>query len=99
MVEYLVLPGGRWLHQSEVVRPILAGAAWIRRMQIVQEREDRVLLRLAPLSPPPPAEVRRIDADFRDMLGPGTETEVDIVPEIGPGPGGKYRLIVPVAGA
>jgi phenylacetate-CoA ligase len=99
MVEYLVLPGGRWLHQSGVVRPILAGAAWIRRMQIVQEREDRVTVRLAPLSPPPAAELRRIEAAFREMLGPGVEAEVAVVPEIKPGPGGKYRLIVPMAGA
>ena len=60
------------------------------------EREDRVVLLLAPLVEPPPGAVPDIGSAFRDMLGSGIETEVAVVPEIKPGPGGKYRLIVPL---
>jgi phenylacetate-CoA ligase len=93
-IEGLTLPGGRWLHASEIVRPVVRKSGWIRRMQFVQEREDRIALRLVPLSAPPPGELQRIKTACLDMLGQGVDFRLDVVPEISPGPGGKYRLVV-----
>jgi NAD(P)-dependent dehydrogenase (short-subunit alcohol dehydrogenase family) len=52
------LPDGRLMHPNEVVVNLLRQAErWIAQYQLTQETRGRVVLRIAPLHPPPAEEV------------------------------------------
>jgi hypothetical protein len=75
---------------------ILDVVSWIRQFQIVQEREDRVVLRMSAHRPPSPEEVVRAAALLSERLGPRVEVATEVVPEIPLEPSGKYRAWLPL---
>jgi phenylacetate-CoA ligase len=90
-VEQFVLPDGKLIHPYVLVLPLLAEAPWLRRYQIVQDRADRVLVKIIP-SPYPGAEAvaavaRRLAAAVEGQLA----VEIELVEEIPSEPSGKYR--------
>lgn len=93
MIDYFPLPGGRVIHPYDLVLTILPRSApWMRQYQLVQEREDRITLRVATLTPPSPADVAVVEEAVRARLGPDVAFNVSLVPEIRMEANGKFRV-------
>src|SRR5262249_30572207 len=93
MIDYFEMPDGRLMHPNEVVVTLLRHAGqWVGQYQLTQETRQRVVLRVAPLGPPPTDEVAAIERQARTVLGPGVAFELLLVPEIPFEPNGKFRI-------
>lgn len=93
MLDYFPLAGGRLLHPYELLSIVLEAAGrWIGQYQLTQERPDRVVFRVAPLSTPSPAEVAALEQAARACLGPGIDFQVLLVADISPETNGKFRV-------
>ena len=91
---YLSL-GGRSVHPFEVTGRLLQGdVSWIDRHQFAQEREDAVVLRIAPLAAPPAGALERIEKIGRSALGAGVRFRVELVDSFPLDPSGKFRSYV-----
>lgn len=91
-IDYFRLPGGRVIHPYEIVdERIKPLAPWLRQHQIVQEREDRVVLHLVPAESPPDDAIDRIECAVIELLGSDVEFEVHLVDSIPLEPSGKFR--------
>jgi hypothetical protein len=67
-------------------------AAWIRQYRLTQERQDKVLLQVVPLTTPTTAELDRLVESVTTLLGPGVDFRVTLVSEIQPEANGKFRV-------
>lgn len=92
MIDYFPLPDGRWLHPFQIGKIVMDMAKWARHYQLVQERVDRIVLRVVPFRRPAAGETRLFEQAVRERLGPRVEFEVAFVPEIAVGPGGKFQV-------
>jgi len=93
MLDYFPLPGGRVIHPYEITIPHILGAApWIRQYQLIQEQEDRIILRAVPSTTPTPQELARLEESVINFLGQDVEFRVVLVPEIQIEPSGKFRI-------
>ena len=90
--DYLLLPGGQRLHPYHITDTVIPVADWIRQHQLIQEREDRVMLRVVPLRRPTFEEIHRVERAVKAVLGSEVEFDVVLVSEIERGPGGKFQL-------
>jgi hypothetical protein len=87
------LANGRWLHPHELIVPMMADAlAWVSQHQLVQEREDSIVLRLVPAPSATVGRIAEFERSATELLGPGATVQVVIVPEISPDPSGKFRV-------
>ena len=91
-IDYLRLPGGRELFASALAMIVYKHAPWIERYEIVQEREGLVVLRAVPAVPPRPEQLGTLKELSLDRLGAGVEFRIELVRDIRPGPGGKFRI-------
>jgi phenylacetate-CoA ligase len=87
------LPNGRSIHPYSLATTLVRSASWLRQFQIVQERSDRIRLKLVPMerSHPPAdweSEMRRI---FAERLGDGVRIEMEWVDRIPNESNGKFR--------
>jgi phenylacetate-CoA ligase len=90
-LEHFLLPDGRLIHPYSVVSILNRTAAWCWRFQLVQERPDSITLSAVPSRQPGPAEIAQLHESVKAVLGPEVEFHIALVPEIKPGPGGKFR--------
>jgi phenylacetate-CoA ligase len=92
MLDYFPLPDGRLLHPYEILDHVLHDRAeWSRRYQLVQERRDRVVLRVVLSNKPSKQRLDEIRRDARKALGGDVEFVIDFVQEIPSEPNGKFR--------
>ncbi len=93
MIDYFPLPGGRVIHPYEIVLILLNVAArWICQYQLIQEREDRIILRVVSTSTPSPQELVQLEESVTALLGQGVEFRVNLVSEIKLESSGKFRV-------
>ena len=93
MLDFICLPGGRWVHPYEILAGIASDRIeWIRQHQLVQERVDRLVLTFVPVGDVRPARIAEFKRFATDVVGPGVEICVQPVSEIRPGEGGKFRI-------
>ena len=89
-VDYFRLSGGRLLHPCAVMLTIHE-IPWIRQYQLVQETETRITARIVPHSPPSEQELEALRELIRVSTGGEVRVVTQLVPEIAPGPNGKFR--------
>jgi phenylacetate-CoA ligase len=93
MIDYFPLPDGRLLHPYKIVLILMnEAAAWIQQYQLTQERKDKVLLQVVPLTTPTTAELDRLVESVVMLLGPGVDFRVALVAEIKLETSGKFRV-------
>jgi phenylacetate-CoA ligase len=90
-IEQFVLPDGKLIHPYALVTPLLAEAPWLRRYQIVQERNGRVLVKIIPMTNPGAEAVAAVARRLAAVLEGQLAIEVTLVDDIPPEPSGKYR--------
>ena len=91
--EYFPLPDGRELHPYDLINTIW-GENWVRRVQIVQERRDRVVVRLVPSNEPSEATLAGLRKKLQSQTGSGVEVVVSLQSELPSAPAGKSRVYV-----
>jgi phenylacetate-coenzyme A ligase PaaK-like adenylate-forming protein len=93
LIDRFVLPDGSTFHPFTLVNPLLHEAPWLLQYQLVQERADRIRVRLVPLpGEDPPAQAD--DAVRRTLsgrLGASVSVEIEMSEYIPAGPNGKFR--------
>jgi len=92
MIDFFPLPDGRLLHPYDIVNILFDAASWLDQYQLMQERKDRIVLRVVPLALPPPDGPARLEARVRSLLGPRVEFVVLLVPRIDIESSGKCRV-------
>jgi phenylacetate-CoA ligase len=93
MNDFFPLADGRVLH------PYLIGTAvwqpsleWMHQYQVIQERRDRVVMRIVPLRDPGAADVAELKRVIGEVLGPLVELKLELVDDIPEEPNGKFRI-------
>jgi hypothetical protein len=93
-LDYYPLPDGRVVHHYEVVLAAAHRAGLydlIQRHQLIQERVDSFLLRLA-VRPEDRGIVDALRGAILATLGPACELRIDLVDEFDFEPAGKFRV-------
>jgi phenylacetate-CoA ligase len=93
MTDFLHLSGGREIYANAPARIIQEHASWVGQYELVQENRDRVDLRIVPLAEAGQDAVFELRERIRELLGRDVDFRLEIVSEIVPGPGGKYRIL------
>lgn len=93
IIDLFRLPDGRMLHPWQF--PIRS-ALWIRSFHLVQEREDRFVLRLVPAAGASPTDFADVRHAMVELLGPSVELCVETIDRLDVGPGGKLRPFQPL---
>jgi phenylacetate-CoA ligase len=94
VIDSFRLPDGRVLHPYHVLTSFIDGAdRWIRQYQLLQERPDRILLRIQPVAGPVSEQVSAIERSVRPLLGPGVDFGVQLLDEIPLESSGKFRVL------
>ncbi len=93
MNDFFPLADGRVLHPyligSAVLKPSLE---WMHQYQVIQERRDRVLMRVVPLRKPGAADVAELARAIGEVLGPLVQLKLEFVDDIPEEPNGKFRI-------
>lgn len=92
MIDYFLLPGGRVIHPYEISLLFTNSVSWMRQYQLIQEREDYIIMRVVASDTPKPQELAGLVESVSTLLGQGVEFRVIFVPEIKLEPSGKYRF-------
>jgi len=92
MTDYFSLPGGRLIHPYEISL-LFIDTSWLRQYQMVQEREDRIILRVVPSTTPTPQELNQLEESVTAVLGQEMEFQLILVHEIQLEPSGKFRVL------
>jgi phenylacetate-CoA ligase len=93
MHDYFKLPDGQLMHPDRLVVPIMENeSSWFDRYQLLQEREDLIILNIQPFRPPQKAQVAHVEQLARNILPGGVEFRVNLVESLSAEAGGKFRF-------
>jgi phenylacetate-CoA ligase len=92
MIDYFPLPDGTVLHPYDIAWPALQHLDWLRQYSIVQERPDRIVVRMAATRDVGDGELRALERHLGGQVGPSASVQCVIVPEIAIGGSGKFRV-------
>jgi phenylacetate-CoA ligase len=92
MIDYFPLPDGRVIHPYQILSSFIGGGdGWIRQYQLLQEREDRIVLRVQPARAPDSECVAALERSVLSLLGPRVDFLVQLVDDIPLEESGKFR--------
>jgi hypothetical protein len=93
VADRFVLPDGRSIHPYTLVNPLLNQAPWLRQYQLIQERADRIRVKLVPVPDrhPEPEAIAALGRILASASGVGVGVDVEMVDRIWPAPNGKFR--------
>ncbi|MGH2362067.1 MAG: hypothetical protein ACRDGM_16195, partial [bacterium] len=92
MIDYFPLSDGRALHPYEIVSIVVRDAPWIRQYRLLQEREDRIVLQVVPVTTPSAADLALLEDRVAKLVGREVAFVVALLPQIALEPGGKFRV-------
>jgi len=101
ILDRLTLPGGRVADPYEIVQfieEVLHMPSWIGRFQLLQEREDSIVLLVVAAAEPRQDDMLRLSRHVRARFGPRVRFSVRVVPRLEAGGGGKFRVCRSLAG-
>ncbi len=89
--DLIITPDGRRIGRLDAV---FRGSVPLRGAQVVQDREDRVIVRLVPTEGWNSRWCNEVEGRLRDRLGPAMKIEIEIVRELERESSGKLRVII-----
>ena len=93
MNDYFPLPDGRRLHPYRIGTAVWAPSfEWMHQYQVVQEKCNRVVMRIVARRNPTDDEISALARAVGDVLGPEVEFAVNLVDDIHDEINGKYRI-------
>jgi phenylacetate-CoA ligase len=91
-IDSFTLPDGRVLHPYQILSKMIGGRdSWIRQYQLLQERKDRIVLRVLPAQASVSDHIAEIERSVHPLLGPGVEFQVQLMDQMPLEPTGKFR--------
>lgn len=94
-VDYFCLPGKRYVHPFEITGPLIEHEGeWVFQHQMIQEAEDAVTLKIAPVRNPYPKELERLKNLGEQRLGPLVKFTIELVEGFPLRPGKKFSPYV-----
>ena len=92
MIDYFPLSDGRVIHPYQILSSFIAGGdSWIKQYQLLQEREDRIVLRVLPTEPPGSERLAALKQSVLSLLGPQVDFRIQLVDDIPLEETGKFR--------
>jgi phenylacetate-CoA ligase len=92
MIDYFPLPDGRVIHPYQILSSFVSGGdTWIRQYQLLQERRDRIVLRVLPRHAPHPDRLASLERAMLPLLGASVEFRVQLVDDLPLESTGKFR--------
>jgi phenylacetate-CoA ligase len=92
--EYFPLPGGREIHAYDLMNEVWT-ESWVRRVQIIQERRDRVVVRLVPADELlAKTRLPALKEKLQGVTGSDVEVVIVLKSEIPSAPAGKSRIYI-----
>lgn len=92
MIDYFPLPDGRLIHPYQILSSFIGtGDNWIRQYQLLQERKDRIVLRVLPARAPEADRVVSLEQSVLSLVGPRVTFQVELVDELPLEHTGKFR--------
>lgn len=92
MFDYFLLPGERMIHPYEILALLGDKSSWIRQYQLIQECEDRVVLRVVPSGVPSKNQLGIVQEDVAELLGRDVNFHLTIVDDIPFESSAKFRV-------
>lgn len=93
MHDYFIMPDGSLLHPDNIIVPVMENeSSWIDQYQILQEKEDRVVLRIHPFHSPDETQLRHVKQLARAQLPSSVKFSIDIVDNLAFETSGKFRF-------
>jgi phenylacetate-CoA ligase len=93
MLDYFPLPDGRMIHPYEIsAKFIFPDVPLVRQYQLLQERKDRVVLRMVPAPTATAEMMTTLRSRLAELLGPQVTVDILTVDSIAPDATGKYRV-------
>ena len=95
IIEYFHLAGNRVLHPYEITRSLAENEfSWICQHQLVQEKDDLVIMRIKPFHPPGNENLQRLQRLGQEKVGENTRFKVELLEEFPLNPGEKFHSYV-----
>jgi phenylacetate-CoA ligase len=93
LIDRFVLPDGSTIHPFTLVNPLLHNAPWLLQYQLVQERTDRIRVKLVPMpgAHPTPCAFDAVRKTLTARLGAAVSVEVELTEHIPADASGKFR--------
>ena len=93
MNDYFPLPDGRYLHPYRIGTAVWSASfAWMHQYQVIQERRDRVLMRIVARRDPTSKEIIALENAVTAVLGSDVEFVTELVDDIRDEVNGKFRI-------
>ena len=93
MNDYFPLPDGSFLHPYRIGTAVWSASfAWMHQYQVIQERRDRVLMRIVAGRDPTPEEIIALENAVTAVLGKDVEFVTELVDDIRDEVNGKFRI-------
>ena len=93
MNDYFSLPDERLIHPYEIGLAVWSAAfAWMHQYQVIQERRDRVVMRIVARRNPTTDEIGALEKAVCTALGPGVAFSTELVDDINDEVNGKFRI-------
>ncbi len=91
-VDYFRLSGNRHVHPYEITGPLIDHEGdWVFQHQLIEESEQRIILKIAPLRKPQKEKLERLKRLGEERLGPGVEFTIELVEGFKQEPGKKFH--------
>lgn len=93
MNDFFPLPDGRLLHPYRIGTAVWkASFDWMHQYQVIQERLDRVSMRIVARRNPAPDEIAALESVVKEVLGNDVEFVTELVDDINDEVNGKFRI-------
>lgn len=92
IIDRIILPNGQLLSPDRLFFVVEEQNEWIRQYQLNQPRRDLVRLQLVTSREAGASELIELRQALQKVAGDGLRIEIETVPSISVGPGGKLRL-------
>ena len=87
------LQDGRLLHPDEIIVPIMENeSSWFDRCQLLQKREDLMILMIQPFHPPTNHQLKHVEQLAAEKLPKDVEFRIEIVGNLPLESTGKFRF-------
>lgn len=93
MHDYFIMPDGSWLHPDNIIVPVMENeSSWVNQYQLLQEKEDRIILRIHPFYSPDATQLDHVKQLARAQLPSNVKFSIDIVDNLAFEASGKFRF-------
>jgi phenylacetate-coenzyme A ligase PaaK-like adenylate-forming protein len=93
MHDYFKLPDASLLHPDEIIVPIMENqSSWFDRYQLLQKREDLMVLMIQPFHPPTNNQLKHVEQLAAEKLPKDVEFRIEIVENLPLESTGKFRF-------